>query len=199
MGTKDRNRMANSFNFIHFYRKNKKEMSYAIRCTFNGIDYAIRIGSVANKSGTSVSDTMLNRTSTFAYMQTRDIDWSNNFLRSILVGINTVPIDNLYTIDNYMIVANAGADSHAVVNDIHSIHFVYIGQKIYGIGRALLKPKILDNSESGRNNDFQRSAYIRSLLMHKARTKELKSFCIKLKNPIYLRRSTFREKRYIGD
>lgn len=198
MGVKDRNRMVNSINFVHFYRKNKKELSYALRCVFNGIDYAIRVGSIESKSGTCVSDTILSKTLGFAYIQVRDSSNQNSLFRSIFDSMSPLGLlDNMYSIDTYNIIANYGADTHSVVNDIHSIHFIHTGRKINTIGEDLLKPKTkhpVDYTESKGNKTIN-TKFIK--LMQKIRSKELKSFCIRLRNPLYLRRSTFKEIWYM--
>ena len=67
IGTRDRNRMVNNINFVHFYRKNKKEISYILRCVMDAVGYAIRCGAAENKSGTSINDTILSGIIPFVY------------------------------------------------------------------------------------------------------------------------------------
>ena len=178
IGTRDRNRMVNNINFVHFYRKNKKEISYILRCVMDAVGYAIRCGAAENKSGTSVNDTILSGIIPFVYKQTRRLLDNYDENMEILGALS--PKDDIYPARNYTIAANDTTGYYPPFEDIHSIHLLYI-------------EKDLDLSNQ---RDLQT---IGKPLIQRRRTKELKSFYIKLKNPIHLRRSYFKGISYRKD
>ena len=171
IGTRDRSRMANNINFVHFYRNNKKEISYILRCVIDAVGYAIRCKAAENKPGTDISDTILSGMTVFMYKQTRrmldDYDENMEMLGAWFLK------DDIYPTRNYTITANDTAGYYPPFQNIHSIHLVYIEEDL-----DLLNQLDLQTT---------RKPFIR-----KRRTKELKSFYIKLKNPIHLRRSYFK-------
>lgn len=175
IGTRDRSRMVNNINFVHFYRKNKKEMSYVLRCVMDAVGYAIRCGIAENKSGTDVSDTILSGMTVFNYKQARRMldDYNENME---LLGA-WFPKEDIYPVRNYTITANDTAGYYPPFQNIHSIHLVYI--------------------EKDRPRQRDLLQIIRKPLVQERRTKELKSFYIRLKNPIHLRRSYFKAISYI--
>jgi hypothetical protein len=177
MGTRDRNRMVNNINFVHFYRKNKKEVSYILRCVIDAVGYAIRCGAAENKSGTAITDTILSGIIPFTYKQTRRLldDYDKNME---ILGAWFCKED-IYPARKYIITANDITGYYPPFEDIHSIHLLYI-EKDHDLSNQL---------------DLQTT---RKPLMQKRRTKELKSFYIKLKNPIHLRLSYFKGISYRG-
>lgn len=170
IGTRDRSRMTNNINFVQFYRNNKKEISYILRCVIDAVGYAIRCGVTENKSGTDVSDTILSGMTVFMYKQARRMldDYNKNME---ILGAWFCKED-IYPVRNYTITANDTDGYYLPFQNIHSIHLVYIEKDL---------PKQRDLLQTTRKP-----------FMQERRTKELKSFYIKIKNPIHLRRSYFK-------
>ena len=172
--------MANGFNFMHVYSKNRKLISYLIRCVYDAMQYYVRTQSMYNRVPSGILDTM--HSASLDYIS-YTISVPKDVTGSISMHVGMNPVSS-YKTDSIRILHNpiSDEDSGCMIM-VSSIHILHKSESLTYVGKKLLLPKYYAE-------DDPRRLYKKDKCI--SRQKEIKPFKVKLHRPLFLRKRTFK-------
>ena len=172
--------MANGFNFMHVYSKNRKIISYLIRCVYDAIQYSARTQAMYNRVPNGILDTM--HSASLDYIS-YTIPIPKNTTGSVSMHLGMNPVLS-YRADSIRILHNPISDeNNGCMIMVSSIHILHKTESLTYIGKKFLLPKYYAEDDP---------RYLAKYDKCSSGQKEIKPFRIKLHRPLFLRKRTFK-------
>ena len=184
------NATANGFNFIHAYKKNKKLISYLISCSYNAIQYSLRLDAAYRNIPPNHMDMMHGACLFYSEFSIyNDITTLKNLIRSMFTKSGSS--DYSYKKDKIgLFHNNTPFDINSYMSTVSSIHVRYISTRMTNYGKHFLSPKVSYTNDSG--------SIIRRRQANSGISKDIRPFTIRLKRPLIFRSRIFKGVDYYG-